>query len=65
VFLEDVVDGALEHARVVDSNVVYLSEPLDIRDAVPARPATARNGAVHDVIGNEEECLKLSRNDYG
>jgi hypothetical protein len=43
---------------------MYLSESLDIRNAVPARLATARNGAIHDVIRNEEECLKLSGSDY-
>lgn len=56
VLLEQIVNGSLEHERVVDGNV---SDGLDL---VPARLTAASNGLIHHVVGHEKVCLKLQMN---
>ena len=53
VLLEEEVDRALEHERVVDCNV------RDALDTVPARLPAAGDGLVHHVVRDEEERLQL------
>ena len=53
--LEEVVYRCLEHEGVINGDV------SDALDAEPARLAAAREGLVHDVVCDEEECLELSR----
>lgn len=53
VLLEEEVDRALEHERVVDHDVAHAL------DAVPARLAAARYRLVHHVVRHEEERLQL------
>lgn len=50
--LQDEVDGRLEHESVVDS------DKADTLVAVPAGLATAGDGAVHNVIADQEESLE-------
>lgn len=50
--LEDEVDGPLEHEGVVDG------DQADTLVAVPAGQTTAGDGAIHEVIADEEESLE-------
>ena len=52
VLLEENVDGGLEHEGVVDG------DHADTVLAVPTWGAAAGDGAVHDIVGDEEEALK-------
>lgn len=52
VFLEEDVEGHFEHEGVIDG------DHADAGLAVPARLAAARDGGVHHVVGDEEECLQ-------
>lgn len=54
---QEMVDCTLEHERVVDCDVMDLSEALDIMDAVPTRLTAPRDGTIHHVIRDEEEGL--------
>ena len=49
--LDEVVNRRFEHERVVDSD-----EP-DFRFLIPARLSSTSEGSIHDIIGNEKECL--------
>lgn len=55
VLLEDDVDAGLEQERVVDG------DHADALLAVPTGLAAARDAAVHDVVGDEEEGLEELR----
>jgi hypothetical protein len=50
---EDVVNGGLQHERVVDGDVP------NVIDAEPAGLAAAGEGLVHHVVGDEEVGLEL------
>ena len=52
VLLEEDVDGGLEHEGVVDG------DHADAVLSVPTWGAAAGDGAVHDIIGDEEEALE-------
>ena len=52
VFGEEDVDGGFEHEGVVDG------DHADFWELVPAGLAAAGLGAVHDVVGDEEEGLE-------
>jgi hypothetical protein len=52
VLLQEAVDGRLEEEGIVDSDHAHAGT------TVPARFAAARHGAVHDIIGDEEEGLQ-------
>ena len=53
VLLEEVVDRALKHERVIDRDVAYALH------AVPAWLAATRDGLIHHVIRNQEKGLQL------
>lgn len=52
VLLEQQVYGAFEHEGIVDCNHSHLGHEI------PARAAPTSLGAVHDVVGHEEEGLE-------
>lgn len=54
MLLEEEVDGALEHERVVDRDVIHALH------AEPAGLAAAGDGLVHHVVRHKEERLQLS-----
>ena len=53
MFLEKVINRALEHEGIVDS------DHADTLIAVPARLATTGDTGVHNIIRDQEEGLKL------
>lgn len=52
VLLEENEDGGFEHEGVIDC------DHADVGHAIPAGTAAASDGTVHDVVGDEKECLK-------
>lgn len=54
VFLDEMVDRAFEHERVVDR------DGPNALDTIPAWLTAARDGRVHDIVRDEEKRLQLS-----
>lgn len=56
MFLDEPVNGSLEHESIINSD-----QP-DLFVSEPARLASAGDARVHDVVRNEEERLELNTN---
>jgi len=58
-----VVDGTFEDKAIVDGDHPHMGDGFDsaILHAVPARLASSRDGAIHDIVRDEEEGLQLNQ----